>query len=232
MKFNSGCFIADGNAVNVDVGFIPDLLICLEGQEETNAQFHMWARQRADSASLKGKFGFVRAGTGTITEHAAAVNGFAAYDTFATKAMLPAPDGEGEEPSALPAAYTTTLSTAATARSTTALGTILKPSSGNENGYCYECTTAGTSSAEPTWPTVPGESVTDGTVIFICRELKIKNVGAKGFTLGATGSTDSDEWSWFAFAADKVSPELDAAANDLVQLMGLAMCWSHNLIIS
>jgi len=215
-KFNMGSFIANGNAVNVDVGFIPDLVIAIEGQEETNPQMHIWSRDRIDAASLQGKFGFVRAGTGTLTGHAAAVNGFAPYDTAVAKALLPHPSGEGEMAATLPAAYTTTLSTAATARSTTALGTILKPSTGKENGYIYECTTAGTSSAEPAWPTVPGQSVTDGTVVFICRKLKIKNVGVKGFTLGATGQTDSDEWTWFAWQADKVTAEKDAASYDFL----------------
>jgi len=40
------------------------------------------------------------------------------------------------------------------------------------NAYRYECTVAGTSAAsEPTWPTTPGETVTDGTVTWTCRKL-------------------------------------------------------------
>ncbi len=39
------------------------------------------------------------------------------------------------------------------------------------NGYTYECTVAGTSDAatEPTWPTVVGDTVVDGTVTWTCR---------------------------------------------------------------
>jgi len=44
-----------------------------------------------------------------------------------------------------------------------------------DNGMCYECTTAGTSSSgenpvEPSWPTIPGQTVADGSVVWTCRE--------------------------------------------------------------
>jgi len=216
MKMNMGSFIANGSAVNVNVGFIPDFIIAFEGLEETNAQINFWMRERIDAASAIGQFGLNLAGNGAITTHAAAANGFAPLDTSEPQLMLPAPDGEGTRAADLPNPYTVARSTAATARSTTALGTVLKPSSGNETGYVYECTTAGTGSAEPTWPTTVGEYVTDGTTIFITRESNIQETGVKGFTLGATGQTDSDEWTWIAFAADKVNIEVDAANVDLV----------------
>lgn len=211
MKMNTGSFIADGNEVDVEVGFIPDFVIAFEGQEETNPQVHFWLRERIDAASAEAQFGILDTG-GTKTKHAAAVNGFAPLDEANNQILLPSPNGSGESLSPVPEAYTVARSTAATARSTTALGTVLKPSTGNETGYVYECTTAGTGSAEPaTWPTVPGESITDGTVIYITREEKVIQGNVKGFTLGATGQDDSDEWTWIAFAADKVTPEVDAA---------------------
>lgn len=45
----------------------------------------------------------------------------------------------------------------------------------DDNGMCYECTTAGTSSngenpVEPTWPNIAGQTVADGTVTWTCRE--------------------------------------------------------------
>jgi len=37
------------------------------------------------------------------------------------------------------------------------------------NGYRYQCTTAGTThSAEPTWPTTIGNTVSDGTAVWTC----------------------------------------------------------------
>jgi len=49
------------------------------------------------------------------------------------------------------------------------VGNIVIPTTAN--GYTYECTTAGTSdSSECTWPTTVGETVTDGTVVWTCRQ--------------------------------------------------------------
>jgi hypothetical protein len=47
------------------------------------------------------------------------------------------------------------------------LGTIIKPTI--PNGFSYEVTTSGTvDTAEPTWPTTIGVTVTSGTVVFTC----------------------------------------------------------------
>ena len=49
------------------------------------------------------------------------------------------------------------------------VGTIVKPTSANRNGFCYICTVAGTThSTEPTWPTILGTTVTDNSVTWRC----------------------------------------------------------------
>lgn len=48
------------------------------------------------------------------------------------------------------------------------LGALRRPTTAN--GFVYEVTTAGTTGAtEPAWPTVPGNTVVNGTVTFTCR---------------------------------------------------------------
>ena len=55
-----------------------------------------------------------------------------------------------------------------------ALGDIVKPT-GGYTGCVYECTTAGTSgTAEPTWPTTDGSTVSDNTATWTCRRFWIK----------------------------------------------------------
>lgn len=48
-----------------------------------------------------------------------------------------------------------------------------RPTQPNRNAWHYQCTTAGTSgSTEPTWPTTPGATVTDGTAVWTCSDLE------------------------------------------------------------
>lgn len=204
-------FEADGLAKIIDIGFIPDE-VELRLDEGTNPDIVTWAKRMYDDESIYGHL--LTGSSGIVTRLTTAATGISEYDSVNVRCMLPSPDGDGYQASALPSAYTTTLSSAATARSTTALGTVLKPSAGNETGYIYECTTAGTSSAEPTWPTVPGESVTDGTVVFICREERIRNIGVKGVQIGASVSqnTDGNQCYLKATRYDRDPGDIDAGS--------------------
>jgi hypothetical protein len=67
------------------------------------------------------------------------------------------------------------------------LGDVVVPTAGKENGFRYECTTAGTSDAsEPTWPTAEGETVDDGTVTWTCRLGNHIGMAVNGATLSLT----------------------------------------------
>jgi len=67
------------------------------------------------------------------------------------------------------------------------LGEVVVPTAGLENGFRYECTTAGTSdAAEPTWPLTEGGTVVDGTATWTCRFGNHLGSGANGATLAFT----------------------------------------------
>lgn len=70
------------------------------------------------------------------------------------------------------------------------LGDKRLPAIGLENGFIYECTTAGTSGGSaPTWPIVEGATVADNTVTWTTRLGNHKGSGANGATL-ALGAID------------------------------------------
>ncbi len=216
MKKVGGSFIADGNAVNLDLGFVPDKFRAWVALGGTILVME-WFKDLANNVTASGQFGITDT-AGTKSLNATAAAGFAAYDGgIVQKVLLPSPSGDGETAASLPNPWTQARSTAATARSATALGTIIKPTTNNVTGYIYECTTAGTGGAtEPTWPTSKGEYVTDGSTIWITRDEKVKNISAKGVTIGASIGTDSDEWSYEAELWESVAPEKDAVLFDPV----------------
>ena len=216
MKKVGGHLIADGNAINIDIGFVPDKFTAWEGMEETSPSKHIWFKEQANTANANGQYGLLLTGsTGVITKHAAATNGFAEYNTVTLKALLPAPNGNGEVSATIAAAFVAGTAQP-TARTTAVVGTTLRPSTAN--GFLYECTTsAGVYGTEPTtWGTVVGGTTSDGTNTWTCRTENLKNVGVKGITIGATASTDTDEWTWEAELYDSVAAEKDSATYDPV----------------
>jgi len=89
--------------------------------------------------------------------------------------------GASNQPSGL---HTILKGTAWVASTAYALEDFVVPTEGLENGFRYECTTAGTSDvAEPTWPTTEGATVVDGTATWTCRYGGHQGTGANGATL-------------------------------------------------
>jgi len=83
--------------------------------------------------------------------------------------------------------YKTMKGTAWQASTAYSLGDIVVPTAGLENGFRYECTTAGTSDAsEPTWKTTEGETNTDGTAVWTCRFGSHLGMAVNGATLSLT----------------------------------------------
>jgi len=201
----SHTFIADGNAMIIGLGFIPDEVHAIAALGGTELRYDFY-RVLADNA-VSGQYGIKDDGAGVLTPSTAAADGFATYDSAINGVMIESPKpGIGE----VEAAVSDWSNTSATARTATAIGTIVRPTT--HNGYIYECTTSGTGNAtEPTWPTVPGQTVTEasGSIVWTCRTEKVSRSGTKGITIGATISTDSDVWVLIAESHDKMSDKGD-----------------------
>ncbi len=215
MKKVGGHFIADGNAVNIAIGYVPDKFVAKAKYEETNVATYIWLKELANTANSNGQFGITRpAGGGAVTKMASAAAGIASYDTTSNQVLVPAPNGNGTVQGTV-ADYNT--ATTYTARSSTVIGSIIRPTT--HNGFVYEMTTAssGAAGTEPTFNTTVGGSTTATSGdIWITREENTVAGGAKGVTIGADISTDTDEWSWEAELWDNVASEQDSASFDPV----------------
>ena len=188
-------FVASTGAINFDFGFIPDEIFAIRDLDGgTNELFYYWHRVLAD-AENDGQYGFVDSEAGAKAACSDANNGFIPYTEGDDVGVMIEHPTSGKLKPANVNDYTVARSTDATARAATsapAIGTVLRPST--HNGYVYECLTAGTGSAEPTWPTVPGDTVLDNDVLYVCRKEIIAKGGGQGITLGASLTTDTDEW--------------------------------------
>jgi len=219
MKKYGGELIAQGTSISVDVGVIPDKVIATAKAEETNPLIYTWYKERANTANSNAQYGYLLTGsTGVITKCADGDNGIQEYDTVELKYLGQSPDGNGEASASIYGtyAYGIAQTKTPTARSTSVFGTIIRPTVAN--GLIYECTTtSGAMAVEPTWGTVLGGTTTDSNSnVWTARNEKLKNVGAKGFVIGTTISTNTDEWTWEAEVWDSVAPERDAASYDPV----------------
>jgi hypothetical protein len=108
-----------------------------------------------------------------------------------------------------------------------ALGDVRLPTAGLENGFRYECTTAGTSGGSaPTWNTTEGGTTTDNTITWTTRLGNHLGSGANGATLALS-------------TIDKLIDLVRGAKPDLLlmsrrsrrKIVGLARAAGTNLLI-
>lgn len=213
----SGTFIADNAiAANIDIGFIPDYveLISALGGTELIVRYY---RCLAD-AETTGQYGIIDDGAGALAPCASAAYGIAAYDEGeAVRVLIEDPSTGNLKAKAVYGDYSSAVdyNSVGSARSATAIGTIVRPST--HNGYVYELiTTATGTDTEPTWPTTPGETVDAGYHIWMCREENLTKRGGMGFTVGASISGDGEIWVFKAERHDRMGDMGDAANLDPV----------------
>jgi hypothetical protein len=208
----SGKFIADGSAVNVDCGFIPDYVELYSALGGTELGFKFF-RCLSDLA-VAGQYGVALANAGDISCPTTAATGITTYDSSAGYVEVPAPDGDGYTKTTV-ADWAAATNYATGERSTTSVGTVVRPPT--HNGRVFELTTdTSTGDSEPSsWDVQPGATVTDGGGnIWTCREERFVRSGAQGFTVGATISTDGELWVFKAEKHDRHGDFGDSADKD------------------
>ncbi len=217
-KIVSGALIASDAAINVECGFVPDyveLITAIGGTE----LMYKWFKALGDTDAGTGQYGILFTPGSAAGVPTTAATGIIAYDASSAKLAFDNPAGDGPDQFAdFPAAFAAGASQP-TARTSSAIGTITKPSSGNENGLVAECTTSTTTfGTEPTWPTKPGDTVTDdNSNTWTMRTTKIVQVGVKGFTVQAGIATDGELWVFKAEQHDRFEDMGDADAEDPVR---------------
>lgn len=207
---------AAGVAYNLALGWIPDRVEVwlYNATPDSIVRYHWFGPDATAHATIVaggGVYGW--SVNGAVVAELDADTGFTAYEGSKVPVVLvdsPKP-GAGDVKVAVTGDWTQAIAAAATARSATAVGTIIRPTT--HNGYVYECTTAITTgeTTEPTWPTTPGERVVDDDGYWTCREENIVNAGELGVTLGATLATDDNLLMVVAYKADKAEDLGDVA---------------------
>jgi len=185
-------YVEDGNAVNLDFGFIPEYVRVIQNIAGANPDVFEWFKAMEDEATPQ--YGILHNGAdGVITELTTAATGIIKFDAKYQGVLVADPAG-GDDQFAVPTVYATTddYSSGFAVRTTTAIGAIVRPIV--RNGFVYELKTgSGAGTTEPTtWGTTVGGETTDGgSNVFTCRDEKVFTKGAQGITMGATSQTDS-----------------------------------------
>jgi len=194
-------FEGDNGAVYLPLGFMPDFVLIIDYVQSTNTVFYVWFREMETEEASGYQEGI------TISQGATAdVADGAGISAYNTASQGPTVSG-----------WTTAVSTAATARTSTAHGAYVRPStsSSTDRDAIFECVTAGTGGAnEPTWPTKKGEQVTDGSTVWerVDDDAAIEQLGYQGIGIAASAIADGVEAYVLAIQADKVIDFGDVAS--------------------
>jgi len=186
--YETGIFICDGSLVYIPVGFKPDKVDMFE--MTTDGLHYVWHRVLEDTAvaaalsSIEGLSYDVDGGAAALLADG---GGFASYDTGAQAPTV--------------SQWTSSGVTAATARTATAPGTFIKPTTSAvttdglvaDRSIIAECVTAGTSSAtEPAWPVGIGDQFLDNDVRFEIVNQSAYRSGYQGFRVAAALMSDGE----------------------------------------
>jgi hypothetical protein len=187
-------YVADGSAVYLPFGFVPDFLMLADiphTSTDTNIDIYYFWKLMEEEGLTDQQDGFkVNEG---VTDILASGSGISTYDTSANAPTISA----------------WSASSTPTARTATTVGTYIHPTIGNTQGFdvnaVFECITAGTGGAtEPTWSKNPGGQVTDGTNVWerVDGDAIVTRSGYKGVAVDVA-LVDSHEVYTLAIQADR-----------------------------
>ncbi|MFA5382059.1 MAG: hypothetical protein WC356_02755 [Candidatus Micrarchaeia archaeon] len=188
-QIKTGKLTGDNGLVYLPLGFIPNYFkMIYRGASSTNAVVYEWFKQFGELATIIDGWSF----TDGVDAEIASASGIAAYDSAAQAPTI--------------TSWTQAVGSAATARSVTAHGTYVRPSStsNTDRSAIFECVTDGTSAAtEPTWPAGIGEQVTDGSTVWERVNVPETRVGYQGVRIAATMVADGYEAYFIAIESDE-----------------------------
>lgn len=201
-------FQLDGAAVLCEIGFVPDL-VRVHIDDGTNIDIITWMKRMVDDETMYGQL--LTGSSGVTTRLTTAATGISEYDTAVQGVRIPM--GSSKQ-NATFKAWTDAIGDTPTARGASTIGTVVIPDT--RNGMCYECTSysGAVPTTEPTWPVVPGETVTDGNSnVWTCRIMDVVQIGKKGITIGADAHLNDDNNQCYveAYKAEWDPDDLDAA---------------------
>lgn len=190
-------WVADGSDVYIPIGFVPDYCLIVD-MSPSNPMRYEWFSYQEDNEASGSQEGFQTNGSDGAVTKMSDSQGITAYDTAAQAPTI--------------SVWTEAGVNAATARTATAKGTLIKATIGatDQDGVVvdrsaiFECTTAGTSSGtEPTWNTRPDGLTTDSTAVFqIVTDKALGRVGYKGIVVANEIQTNGQNCYCLAIEAD------------------------------
>ncbi|KKN11242.1 hypothetical protein LCGC14_1028540 [marine sediment metagenome] len=182
----TGLFTSDtGSDANLNIGFVPDKIEFWE-VEGTNGRYIVWFKRMEEDLAGGSQEGIYISGDAANRECALLGDGagISAYESAAGGVRIPDPAGvRNTWITASPAVWVADTAPAAF-RTVSVIGDVVWPTV--RNGYVYEATVDGGgdhkthATDEPTWPTVPGETVVDDLVTWTCRHESTINAGFRG----------------------------------------------------
>ncbi len=186
-KTITGLFTSDtGSDANLDLGFVPDIIKFWE-VEGTNGRHVVWTKRMEEDLDAGSQAGItIDSDSGTYALLGDGV-GISSYESAAGGVRIPHPSGQ-RNTWVIGTPIPWTVDTVKTARTLTAIGSLVWPTA--RNGYVYEATArAGDfkthAATEPTWPTLEGETVVDDQVTWTTRREGTINAGFRGVVVAS-----------------------------------------------